>query len=287
MITSIGAIGAGYKIGDTVVLNTGASCSLAPTLVIYKVDANGGVTGTTVDRGQGGICTGTPANPISQTSTSGAGTGLTVNATFGAPPSQGLQGAMQFIAYNSLPSGLQTFNFLARTGPSAIGQVAKLTDEGLQVGPTVFKILPAFNGVSKARLLSEGDVVIQIPPGGGNSAANLWFSTGILPSGAVLAALEANTTGNTNLFMTDYQAAGDIVFRTTGPVEQMRVYSGGGIRIAGKAFASLPTCNPGNLGNLQIITDSNTATWGATIAGGGASGVLGMCNASVWTVVAK
>jgi hypothetical protein len=51
--------------------------------------------------------------------------------------------------------------------------------------------------------------------------------------------------------------------------------------------ANLPTCNAGMAGAEQLVTDSNTVTWGATIAGGGASFVKGFCNGSAWTVVAK
>lgn len=40
-------------------------------------------------------------------------------------------------------------------------------------------------------------------------------------------------------------------------------------------------------GDIMAFTDSNTATWGATIAGGGANHVLGYYNGTVWTVMAK
>lgn len=53
-------------------------------------------------------------------------------------------------------------------------------------------------------------------------------------------------------------------------------------RSAGVAFASLPTAV---VGIFAYITDSNTATWGATIAGGGSNKVLGWYNGTNWTVV--
>lgn len=49
------------------------------------------------------------------------------------------------------------------------------------------------------------------------------------------------------------------------------------------AFASLPT---GVEGMLVPVTDSSTATWGATIAGGGANRVLAYFNGTNWTVAA-
>jgi hypothetical protein len=48
------------------------------------------------------------------------------------------------------------------------------------------------------------------------------------------------------------------------------------------AFASLPT---GAEGMLAWVNDSNTATWGATIAAGGANKVMAAFNGTNWTVV--
>ena len=49
-------------------------------------------------------------------------------------------------------------------------------------------------------------------------------------------------------------------------------------------FANLPA---GATGMFRVVTDSNTNTWGATIAGGGANVVLAWYNGSNWTVVGK
>jgi hypothetical protein len=48
------------------------------------------------------------------------------------------------------------------------------------------------------------------------------------------------------------------------------------------AFESLPS---GVEGMVASVTDSNTATWGATIAGGGANNVLAYFNGTNWTVM--
>lgn len=53
-------------------------------------------------------------------------------------------------------------------------------------------------------------------------------------------------------------------------------------RMQGLAFASLPA-SP-RTGTIAHITDSNTVTWGATIAGGGTNKVLGFYNGTNWTV---
>ena len=55
--------------------------------------------------------------------------------------------------------------------------------------------------------------------------------------------------------------------------------------LPGVVFANLPsTPIPGM---LAYITDSNTVTWGATIAGGSTNAVLGWWNGAHWTVVGK
>ena len=44
------------------------------------------------------------------------------------------------------------------------------------------------------------------------------------------------------------------------------------------------TCNSGAEGTMYAVTDSNTATFNATIASSGANRVIGYCNASNWVV---
>lgn len=50
------------------------------------------------------------------------------------------------------------------------------------------------------------------------------------------------------------------------------------------AFGSLPS-DP-KVGMLRVVTDSNTATWGATVAPLGANKVLAFYNGTNWTVAA-
>ncbi|HEX5410477.1 MAG TPA: hypothetical protein VFZ27_01295, partial [Terriglobia bacterium] len=52
-------------------------------------------------------------------------------------------------------------------------------------------------------------------------------------------------------------------------------------------FASLPACSATYEGTTAAITDSSTATFGATITGGGANHVLGYCNGTNWTVMGE
>src|SRR5712691_6097488 len=69
VIDSLAAAGTGYAVGDLIVLNTGATCSVKPTLRVYgSVGAGGKVllSGVTVNRGLGGVCSGQPTLPLVQ-----------------------------------------------------------------------------------------------------------------------------------------------------------------------------------------------------------------------------
>jgi hypothetical protein len=61
--------------------------------------------------------------------------------------------------------------------------------------------------------------------------------------------------------------------------------AGGSLRVGATTFASLPA-SPVE-GMHATVTDSTTATWGATITGGGANHVLAYYNGTNWTVAAK
>ena len=56
-----------------------------------------------------------------------------------------------------------------------------------------------------------------------------------------------------------------------------------GVLLNGVTYANRPSTAQN--GTMIYVTDSNTATWGATIAGGGANKVLGMYFGTNWTVV--
>ena len=58
----------------------------------------------------------------------------------------------------------------------------------------------------------------------------------------------------------------------------------GGLRLTPVAFSVLPACGAGIEGTMAWVNDSSTATWGATITGGGANKQLAVCNATNWKV---
>jgi hypothetical protein len=58
-------------------------------------------------------------------------------------------------------------------------------------------------------------------------------------------------------------------------------------RITPVAFSALPACAAGTEGSMRAVNDSNTATWGATIAGSSTNHVLAFCDGTAWSVAAK
>ena len=52
-------------------------------------------------------------------------------------------------------------------------------------------------------------------------------------------------------------------------------------------FSNLPTCVATLKGAIMTVSDSNTNTWGANIAGGGANLIQATCNGANWTVMGK
>jgi len=56
---------------------------------------------------------------------------------------------------------------------------------------------------------------------------------------------------------------------------------------SGLVFANLPAASSSFEGAIASITDSSTATWGATITGGGSNHVLAYCDGTNWTVAAS
>ena len=75
-------------------------------------------------------------------------------------------------------------------------------------------------------------------------------------------------------------AQGSLAIRMTSTMAQLSR----GLQLNKVAYASLPTCNGTNEGAVYAVTDSNSATFNAVMAGGGANRVMAYCNGTNWTV---
>lgn len=99
-----------------------------------------------------------------------------------------------------------------------------------------------------------------------SSSSTITWSTTADPFGSAAVGLSRSATG---VVKVTNGGAG------TGQIQTLAT------RLVPTAFASLPTATEGM---VAAVTDSNTNTWGATIAGGGANNVLAFYNGSNWTV---
>jgi hypothetical protein len=115
-------------------------------------------------------------------------------------------------------------------------------------------------------------------------AANL-YGTPALPNGTT-ATTQAAGDNSTKLATTAYVA-------TPGPISPTAItMTGGGVSrvgIPGGTFSALTAAYPcaSNAGNIAVVSDSTTTTWGAAVSGGGTSTVLAFCDGSSYTVAAQ
>jgi hypothetical protein len=147
-----------------------------------------------------------------------------------------------------------------------------------------------------------------LPLSGGTLSGGLTI-VGNLVATNVQGTNNVNTTGGGAFFWTSKSALtsasdGVIMLSNNAQTDFSRIQLGGttssfpAIKRSGPAatfrraddtigtFANLPAAAAGNEGAIYPISDSSTATWGATITGGGANHVLAYSNGSNWTVAA-
>lgn len=70
----------------------------------------------------------------------------------------------------------------------------------------------------------------------------------------------------------------------SGATRPRTVYIGTSIVLPVVAASALGTCNGGAEGTLKTVSDANSATFNATVAGSGSNHVLAYCNGTNWTV---
>ena len=115
-------------------------------------------------------------------------------------------------------------------------------------------------------------LMLQTIPGQETHIYEQSYSTYIQPNDGSAYDSLINHKGQWGILNTSPQAAFDV---------------NGDIRTRPVALASAPACSSTNEGSMQAISDSTTATWGATITGGGTNHVLGYCDGAQWTVAGK
>lgn len=144
------------------------------------------------------------------------------------------------------------------------------------------------SGVSGDQLASnETDVNFA------GSPARVWgiiitgASTGTTPSGIGNAAgLDIRAPGYAGGSVVKWNASIDVEtnsFSTVGINVGTPPSSAVSMKMTPVAFSTLPACSSGNEGMIQSISDSTTATYNATITGGGTNHLIAYCNGTNWT----
>lgn len=104
--------------------------------------------------------------------------------------------------------------------------------------------------------------------------------------GAAVAATYTQTllTDGTNLWTlvsANASASSQMTLQRNG-VTVMTVDPVNGVMLLSGLTAALPSCVTGLTGAVRVVTDSNSATTGGTVAGSGSNTVLAICNGTNW-----
>lgn len=152
--------------------------------------------------------------------------------------------------------------FAATTSAELAGVISNETGSGLLVFATSPALTTPNLGTPSAVTLTSG--------------TGLPISTGVSGLGAGVAAfLGTPNSANLRTAVTDETGTGSLVFQS-----QPTVYAP---ILSGDDFIDLPA-SPA-LGQIARIDDSNTAAWGATVAGGGANVVIAWWSGAAWKVM--
>ncbi len=137
----------------------------------------------------------------------------------------------------------------------------------------------------------------------GHALSGMFFNNGITP-GTTIIGQSSGTPGGVGVYVVNNSQNVALTNIAVGNVAA-NVIQGGGVTnvdhiytpvqftqhghavITAGLFVNTPPCAAGTVGALSTVTDSNTATWGAVIAAGGANKVLAFCNGTSWTVAGK
>lgn len=162
---------------------------------------------------------------------------------------------------------------------------------GTNVGPTTNLRINSL-GVGVAPDNTAGDALINAGLATGGNAApatagDVYIgrassnAVGLIGLGNTAAAASCQIVGGTN--DAGSNATLELEIGTTPCFIVGNVYN----RLrSGLVFSNLPAPSSNYEGAIASITDSNTAVWGATVAGGGANHIMAYCDGTHWTVAA-
>jgi hypothetical protein len=145
-------------------------------------------------------------------------------------------------------------------------------------------------------LQGDGNIAVGHRIAGMYANNGITAATNITALGTGTGGIGTYTVNNSQTIAETQMIAGNVAANSiigAGVVDTDTQYTPAFINIKGhfalfrQAFAALATCTTITEGSIATVTDSNTATWGATVAAGGANRILAYCNGTNWTVMGK
>jgi hypothetical protein len=149
------------------------------------------------------------------------------------------------------------------------------------IGNTVYATASSaivFNGITSGQIESNSilgatattliNVIASVDAAIGSNSLEGAATNGIVldSSSHRISGLETNTCGTAG-----------------GTITNCLVDSGGnGLQLPAQVFANYPACTAALKGKLVVVTDSNTATYNATVAGAGSNVIPMLCNGTSW-----
>jgi len=181
---------------------------------------------------------------------------------------------------NNQAASIQVADFGGGIGPGA--RVSNTTNSGCFVGagPSTIEIFKLTAGAPTLLAIYSGTVsvgdIVGITDNGTTTTALL--------RGKPVASTTSCPFTSGYPGMIGATTAGGIVNFTGGDLQYTSTQL---ITVSKGAYSILATCNSSTEGGMAAVTNSNTNTWGATVASGGTDHVLAYCDGSNWTVAAQ
>lgn len=265
--------------GNSLVLTGGASTGAASGgAVIFKTNLNGGASSSVLN------------TPTERGRYSGSGVGgLSINYSGG--------GQDHYLTVNQ---PIASVNADAQITPSADGRIGLAIQDRTTQTAAALRVFKA--GSASIDWLSIGGTGVNRFNGGyfefGDAQAGggqvVIGVAGIAGQDGVLKLVEGTT--NNAYRMVAAQADGKFKIKDPSQTDRFVMASGGDIIMSGNVAVKSVLSTPVTYANrpatpaigMQVtITDSSTAVWGATIAGGGGNTVLAFYDGANWTVAGK
>jgi hypothetical protein len=162
---------------------------------------------------------------------------------------------------------------MSSTSLSSASRIVAIGKEALKVKTSGSDVVAIGNQAGKTCTSCATSVLI------GPNVASTTLDTG---SGNILigtsSAVDTASAGTSN-----YLSINNVITATgiNAPSSSLTSIAGG-LALAQKTVATLPTCNSGAKGGLFVVTDANAPSWHGTLSGGGSAFSGAMCDGTNW-----